>query len=180
MNGVQQMMISRKTRLGQRTSRDEDLWAVASGASQKSYLPSPDAGSQRRKVFGDLHSRSPVHAGAQDEEGYGGDTVERRGKILTPIRLILVKAHRLYIQGSQRPCVMIGSIIRLENRLDLSYLVNLKAKKPKNKSTKGSHAPARGGAKFWRTIHAHVALPSPQPERGERACVWSFLSLPHI
>ena len=97
MNGVQQTMIRRKIRLGQRTSRDEDLWAVASGASQKSYSPSPDAESQRRKVFRGLHSHSPVHAGAQDEEGHGGDTVERRGKILTPIRLILVKAHRLYI-----------------------------------------------------------------------------------
>ena len=46
---------------------------------------------------GDLLSRSPVHTDARDEEDYGGGAAARIGKTLTQIRLILVKADRLYI-----------------------------------------------------------------------------------
>ena len=41
---------------------------------------------------GDLLSRSPVHAGAQDGEDYDDSVAARRGKTLTQIRWILVKA----------------------------------------------------------------------------------------
>ena len=46
---------------------------------------------------GDLLSHSPVHANAWDEEDYDGGAATWIGKTLTQIRLILVKADRLYI-----------------------------------------------------------------------------------
>ena len=147
----------------------------------------------KAKGSGDLLSCSPVHADTRDGENYGGGTAARGGKTLTQIRLILVAANRLYILGSPRPCIVIESVIRLGNRLDLPYLINLIAKEPKKKTAKGSRAPARRRAKFRRTIHADVAhprlLPRPVPEpepgparRGERAraCGASFLSHTYI
>jgi len=47
--------------------------------------------------FGDLLSRSPVHADVRDEEDYGGGVATKIGKTLTQIRLILVKTDMLYI-----------------------------------------------------------------------------------
>ena len=69
---------------------------------------------------GDLLFHSPVHADARNGEDYSSGAAARRGKILTQIRLILVKADRL-------------SVIRLENRLDFPYLINLLAKQLKIK-----------------------------------------------
>jgi hypothetical protein len=47
--------------------------------------------------FRNLLSCSSVHTGAQDGEDYGGGAAARRGKTLTQIILILVKADRLHI-----------------------------------------------------------------------------------
>ena len=51
----------------------------------------------KARGFKDLLSHSSVHAGARDGEDYGGGAVARRGKTLTQIGLILVKADRLNI-----------------------------------------------------------------------------------
>ena len=51
----------------------------------------------KAKGFGDLLSRSPVHAGTRDGEDCGGGAAARGGKTLTQIRSILVAADRLYI-----------------------------------------------------------------------------------
>jgi hypothetical protein len=44
---------------------------------------------------------------------------------------------------------------------------NLTAKQPKNKTAKGSRAPARRGAGFRRIIHAYVVRPCPSPHPGQ-------------
>jgi hypothetical protein len=56
---------------------------------------------------GDMLSRSPVHAGARDGEGYRGSAAARRGKNPRFLICFLVEADRSYIGKPNRPQIAI-------------------------------------------------------------------------
>jgi hypothetical protein len=138
----------------------------------------------------DLLSRSPVHAGARKEEGYGGGAIVRRGKIL---------AHLDLSSGGGQWVIYIGKSTDLAShskpiRFRVPYLADLEPKSPKIETAKGNRTPARRGAGFRRTIHAGAMRPrplppvpvpvpvlEPSPARRGVACarVWCFSSLPY-
>jgi hypothetical protein len=65
------------------------------------------------KGSGDLLSCSPVHAGAQDGEGYGGGIAARRNKILVGFDVFLVEAVGSYIHESEPPSLYSTSKVGL-------------------------------------------------------------------
>ena len=83
------------------TWTEDELWqrslSSRAGRFPKTLFALSRCRIPKAKGFGDLLSRSPVHAGSQDGEDYGGDAAARRGKTLTQIDLSFGAAYGLDI-----------------------------------------------------------------------------------
>jgi hypothetical protein len=82
---------------------------------------------------GDLLSRSPVHAGARDGEGYGNRAAARRQKNPNSFWCVSRGGRWIYIRGSETNLVSrsLPKPIRLGLGFRVSYLADLEPKSPK-------------------------------------------------
>ena len=129
---------------------------------------------------GDLLSHAPMHAGVWDGVDYdGGASCEMRQNPRCFSVCLWPQPVAVYILGPE------AVLCRDHNPKPTRFLIRiLSLPRHKNKTAKGSCAPARRRTGFRRTIHAHVActrrLASPRlatpgkARRGERARVCGF------
>jgi hypothetical protein len=117
----------------------------------------------KAKGSGDLLSRSPMHTGAWDEEGYSGGVAARIGKSLGRLDVFSGGDRWVIYREVKQTSCRVSNLNRLGLEFRIPYLADLKIKSPKIKTAKESHIPARLEVGFWQTIHAGAARPCSSP-----------------
>jgi hypothetical protein len=94
--------IGSTTRLGRKTTRDEEREQLRRAFPKIPIHPLPYR-ITKASDFGDLLSRSPVHADARDEVDYGGDASSERKNLDWFSGICGSSQARVYIGAEEKP-----------------------------------------------------------------------------